>query len=187
MISILQQLIYSPGSAKFLSGSSPITHPLWARKWHILSGWWSSCISCSKVMSSYMKVKYLRPRGENDTQSPIHTWKEMNLLCCQGYELESERKLNGQARRRDKRVCLSADSVVLQLILWHRFAPRLFHQHGWSTNDRGGVDVVRCCAVHDERTATLKCYQVEVTGSYRSCYEKFNLVLETMEPVEHSC
>lgn len=57
--------MYLPGSAKLRNGSSPITQPLWAKKWHILSGWSSSCISCSSVMSWYGKVKYLRQTDEN--------------------------------------------------------------------------------------------------------------------------
>ncbi len=48
-----------PGSAKFLRGSSPMTQPLWARKWHDFSGWFISSKSCSKVASSNGKVKYL--------------------------------------------------------------------------------------------------------------------------------
>lgn len=79
-------LTYLPGSAKLRRGSSFITQPLWARKWHILSGWSRSCISCSRVMSWYGKVKYLRQTDEkteaHGQSASLHNDPHMKYDYC---------------------------------------------------------------------------------------------------------
>lgn len=68
-----------PGSAKFLRGTSPITHPFWAKMWHAWSGFCSSWSSCSLDISSNGKVKYLH-KNEHKTQSILSSNSSFSLL-----------------------------------------------------------------------------------------------------------
>lgn len=141
-------LTYLPSSAKLRSGSSPMTQPLWARKWHVLSGWSSSCISCTRVMSWYGKVKYLRQKDETTKihwhWAALYTWLfnsfnmylwHYNAPLAFTSTVTTQGRKKGcwvwQKRRYQKQWSLNWQCVVEYLLGSSRLTPK---EHAWCSS-----------------------------------------------------